>query len=200
MSSRCVLALLSIIFFAVISSARADSLTIDQANTGLPLGTIFQNVGVFSPIGESFTPSLTSLNFVSLLTEEASGAPYTLEANIRSSSISGAVLETSDPIVISPPSPTTPVTALFIFSNPVPLVPGNLYVIQVVDLSGQGLIGSSGINNYAGGTQILGGILQPDNDLWFREGIISTPEPETLLFLGIGLISLKALTLCGRKH
>jgi hypothetical protein len=141
---------------------------------------------------------LNLLNFVSLLTAEASGAPYVLEVDFRSSSVSGAVLETSDPILISPPSPTTPVTTLFTFPEPVSLVPGDLYVIQVLQLSGEGLIGSSGTNNYVSGTQILGGIPQPENDLWFQEGIISTPEPEMLLLLAIGLIGLTAATLCGR--
>ena len=49
--------------------------------------------------------------------------------------------------------------------------------MQVVEISGEGLVGSSNVNNYSCGTQILGGIAQPNEDLWFQEGVISTPEP-----------------------
>ena len=72
------------------------------------------------------------------------------------------------------------------------LIPGDLYIIQPFVISGDTLIGSSNTNNYAGGNQILGGVIQPNNDLWFQEGI-SVPEPGVLLLLGTGLIGLLAI-------
>ena len=48
-----------------------------------PLGSLFQNISVFTPIGQSFTPTLTSLNFVNVMTQESGfTAPFTLEVNI----------------------------------------------------------------------------------------------------------------------
>jgi len=166
--------------------AKADTL-FDQTNTGLPLGTLFQNLSVFSPLGQSFTPTLTSLNFVNLLTIDGSA---TVEVNIRLGSISGTILGTSQATVI--PFSLAPSVSSFSFSAPVTLISGDLYVIEPFVVSGDALIGSTDTNNYAGGNQILGGIAQPNNDLWFQEGI-AVPEPGALVLLGTGLIGLLAI-------
>src|ERR1700675_475068 len=54
----CCLGLLLLIISAAISPARADTM-FDQTNTELPLGTLSQNLLVFSPLGQSFTPTLS---------------------------------------------------------------------------------------------------------------------------------------------
>ena len=178
------------ILAVAISPAKADSILFDQTNTTLPLGTLFQNISVFSPIGQSFTPTLTSVNFVNLLTEPGGNTmPFTLEVDIRSGSISGTILGVSQPTTIIPQSPFDSIVTPFTFATPVTLVPGDLYVTQVLTVSGDALLGSTNIDNYAGGTQILGGVAQPNNDLWFQEGI-SVPEPGTLLLLSTGLLGL----------
>jgi hypothetical protein len=194
------LGLLLLIFLAVsISAARADTVTFDQTNTVFAFGGLFQNVTVFSPIGQSFTPTLASLNFVNLLTE-AFVPSFTLQVDIHFGSISGTILGTSLPTTVLLPSPPfANVLTPFTFSTPVSLVPGNIYVIQVLPVSvAQGLVGSSDANFYPGGTQILGGIAQPNNDLWFQEGI-ATPEPGMLLLLAAGLIGLLATALFGNR-
>jgi hypothetical protein len=159
----------------------------------LPEGASFQSIGVFSPIGQTFTPTLPSLNFVNLLTAEAAGTPFAVDVEIRDGSISGTILGTSLPVTVNPISPTTVVVTSFIFPSTVTLVPGDLYVMQVVEISGEGLVGSSNVNNYPGGTQILGGIPQPNDDLWFQEGI-STPEPVMPILMITGLIALVVAT------
>ncbi len=182
-----------IILVVMISPAKADSIMFDQTNTTLPVGTLFQNILVFSPIGQSFTPTLTSVNFVNLLTGPADlttfTTPFTLELNIRTGSISGTILGISQPTTITPPSPFASIVTPFTFATPLTLVPGDLYVMQVVAVSGNASVGSTNSDNYSGGTQILGGVAQPNNDLWFQEGI-SVAEPGTLLLLGTGLLGL----------
>lgn len=168
------------------SPAKADTI-FDQTNTGLPLGTLSQNLSVFSPLGQSFTPTLTSLNFVNLLAE---GGSATVEVNIRLGSISGTILGTSQPTVI--PFSLAPIEYSFGFAAPVTLIPGDLYVLQPFLISGDTLITSTNTNNYPGGDQILAGISQPNNDLWFQEGI-ATPEPGSLFLLGTGLIALPVM-------
>ncbi len=185
--------LVLIILVVLISPARADSIIFDQTNTTLPLGTVFQNILVFSPIGQSFTPTLTSLNFVNLLTGPVDlttfTTPFTLELDIRWGSISGTVLGVSQPTTIIPSSSFASIVTPFTFATPLTLVPGDLYVMQVVAISGNASVGSTNIDNYSGGTQILSGVAQPNNDLWFQEGI-SVPEPGTLVQLSTGLLGL----------
>lgn len=138
----------------------------DQTNTGLPLSTLSQSPSDFSPLGQSFTPTLTSLNFVNLLTENGRA---TVAVNIRLGSISGPILGTSQPTVI--PFSLAPSFSSFRFSKPVPLIPGKLYVIEPFVVSGHTLVVSTNSNNYVGGNQILRGVAQTNNDLWFQEGI-----------------------------
>lgn len=179
-----------IVLAASTPSAKADSIIFDQTNTAFPLGSLFQNISVFSPIGQSFTPTLSSMNLVNLLTEPGgSTTPFTLELVIRAGSISGAILGVSQLNTIVPSSLFASIVTPFTFATSVTLVPGDLYFMQVVAVSGDAELGSTNTNNYSGGTQILGGITQPNNDLWFREGI-SVPEPDTLLLLGTGLLAL----------
>jgi len=95
-----------------------------------------------------------------------------------------AIVGTSSPVTLSTNSFTSDITS-FDFASPVPLVPNNLYVIEAVLASGGARgIGSSGgpLSTYPGGNQILKGVPQPNNDLWFREGIkVPIPEPSSVL-------------------
>lgn len=184
--------LISLIYLAT-SLAQVATVS-DQTNTELPLGKLSQNASIFSPLGQSFTPTLTSLNFVNLLTDGRA----IVQVNIRLGSISGPILGTSQPTVI--PFSIAPSVSTFRFSTPVTLIAGDLYVIEPFVVCGDTLIVSTKTNNYVGGNQILGGIAQANNDLWFQEGI-SKPEPGAILprgdqaprgwpLLGTGLLEL----------
>jgi hypothetical protein len=99
---------LLIALLAAISPANADTI-FDQTNTGTLVGG--GNILNFGPVGQSFTPTLTSLNFVNLMTGGAhccqggSFFPYTLEVDIHSQSIFGTILGTSEPVTVHPPGP-----------------------------------------------------------------------------------------------
>jgi len=87
----------------------------------------------------------------------------------------------------------------FNFSTPITLIQGQTYYLQPVVLSGDDpwdviTIGDTYPNGQLFGK--TGGYFQPSTDLWFREGIISVPEPSTLVL--VGLVCL-AIHFCGRR-
>jgi hypothetical protein len=172
MISRVLIYCMGVLFFVIfliVSPDRIDT-TFDQTNTGPPIGMLSQNLKDFSPLGQSFTPTRTSMNFVNLLTEYGSA---TVKVNIRLGSISGPIIGTSQATVI--PSSTSPSVSSFRFSPPIELTPGDLYVIEPFAVCGSTLIVSTDRNSYIRGTQILGGIAQTNTDLWFQEGM-SVPK------------------------
>jgi len=82
----------------------------------------------------------------------------------------------------------------FDFSSSVPLVPGNVFVIDVVVAAGDNWgIGSCGclIDTYPPGRQIPFGVPSLSNDLWFTEGP-AVPEPSSVVMLGTGVVTLLA--------
>jgi hypothetical protein len=169
------------------TNVRAQSFIVDQSNTNFdPRFLLYQNIEFFSPIGQEFTPTLTSLNTVELVTENFDGAePSTLLVNIRQGTITAPIIGTSLPITIPSGSFGSFSLNRFDFPSAVPLVPGSIFIIQVVPVLGGDRrgIGSTGgpLSTYPGGNQILGGVPQPNNDLWFEEGITSIPEPSLAL-------------------
>lgn len=189
--ATCVVALLTNINLA-------NAFTIDQSNTGF-VPRVFQNVGDFYPIGQSFIASAPQLTFVDLSITPDLSAALTLQ--IRAGSIFGPILGASA-LVTVPAAPAPgfpPVPVLFSFQEPVHLTVGDQFVIAVIPENGEssGLVGSSGgpQSTYAGGDQILGGIAQPDNDLWFDEGS-NVPEPSTYL---LSLLGCSLFFVAGRK-
>ena len=185
--------LLVLIISVVISPDKVDT-KFDQTNTLPPQGMLSHNLLHFSPLGQSFTPTLSSLNFVNLLTEngDASVGDAAVKVNIRLGSISGPILGTSQPAVI--PFSISPRVSSFRFSTPVTLIPGDVYVIEPFVVCGNTLIGSTDTNNYRSGNQILGGVAQTTIDLWFQEGI-SVTERRKWPLVRTGLIVLIAIVL-----
>jgi hypothetical protein len=141
----------------------------------------------FQPMGQSFTPTLPSVEFVRLALQDinfgnALGA--TLYVNLRSGSITGAVLAASSPVFM--PDSFFGVTNFF-FSPGASLTPGTTYYLQPVVQSGDvwGVAAYNGYN-YTGGTEFLQGAPFGNNDLWFREGVVPEPSSLSLVLLGVG--------------
>ena len=174
--------------------ARGQGFTYDQQSsvdeTAWPYGA-GAPIQLLSPYGQSFTPNLTSVNFIRLNLNDnnpgnALGA--TLYLNLRADSISGAVLATT-PTVSLPSGFTGPVD--FFFQSEVPLTPLSTYTFEiVVQLGSDSWNSRAGELNYAGGMVFANGLAAPGSDVWFREGTYTVPEPSTaaIMLLGAGAL------------
>ena len=159
-----------------------------SANEGTGGGGNY-NITERQPIGQSFTPSLSSIGFVRLRVVGSLGA--SIQVILRSTSITGPVLGTSETISFAALATGY---SNFVFSVPVALTPGVTYYFQPVVLSGNGLVTAYNYD-YPGGTAYFYGA--PDSfltDLWFREGII-VPEPSlgSLWATGAGILLWRSM-------
>lgn len=152
-----------------------QSYVIDQSNTEF-LQPFYYNINL-SPIGQEFTPTLHAMDAVELQFDDASCSLSGSEGGnvrllIRTGNINGKIIGTSETLHF----PNCFVGIMrFNFPYYIPLTPGNRYMIQPEYVSGN--TSSFYLNNYsssyAGGSFILRGILQPEKDLWFREGLFN---------------------------
>jgi hypothetical protein len=170
-----------------VTSALADDniAVVDQSN--VVDVRLIDSIQILGPIGQEFTPSISGLDEVELWTEDfgpGNGQETELQVFIRARTIDGPILGTS--LVTSLPDNFQGITS-FNFPDLVSLRPGELYVIQIIVLSGDNVllghnwgVGSSGgpESTYPGGTWIVLGQPEPGNDLWFREGFAG-PTPQT---------------------
>ncbi len=143
-------------------------------------------------MGQSFTPALSSVGFVQLefVDDTPSGIGATVYVNLRANSISGGILNSTDPILV-PLGIREVVT--FYFSSPADVTPGTTYYFQPVLQSGDPAMSVvEDIFNYPGGMIYLQGIGDPNFDLWFREGIVPEPSTWTLLLTGATLLWLRS--------
>ncbi len=117
------------------------------------------------PLGQSFTPSLSSVGFIRLFLIDGvrnNGLGATVYVNLREDCITGPVLGLSGPVFmpdnfgIGSGGYTN-----FFFSSPVPVTPGATYYLQP------------------------NGAAVPFDDLWFREGVF-VPEPSWALLILVG--------------
>jgi hypothetical protein len=134
----------------------------------------------YSPMGQEFVPELDRLEVVEFQTHDMGAGSDTLGALLRvdvhRNTIYDPVLGSSD--LVDLPHGFQGVTH-FEFAAPVPLEPGTLYVIELVQVAG---------DNWGGGRHgqawdicpgtrpIIGGEPLEYSDLWFREGILG-PSP-----------------------
>ena len=145
--------------------------------------------------GQSFTPTLSSVGFIRLFLQDgrpgvAGGA--TVYISLRSTSISGTILGSTDPVTM--PDSFVGFTNFF-FSTAIPLIPGTTYFFQPVVQSGDFWhVAAYNSYNYPGGMEFTGTTPFPNNDLWFREGVVVVPEPlsASLVVFGTGAFALTA--------
>ena len=193
-------AILPVVASVILCSAYAQGdYQYDQqsANESIFTGS-WLNIQTNQPIGQSFTPSLSSVGFIRLnFTDFSPGNSLgaTVYVNLRSDSITGSVLGSTDPVFIpNGIGVGAPGYITFFFPIPVSVTPGTLYYFQPVLLSGEGALAVGAYHfNYAGGTAFVQGAPHSNSlyDLWFREGtVVPEPSSSSLTALGGGLVLL----------
>lgn len=168
---------------ATMSLARAQgNLQYDQQSWPGPIPpNILRDIQGNEPTGQSFIPSVSAVGFVQF--ELFDGNPHnglgaTLYINLRSNSITGPILSSSNPVFL-PDTPSGGGVTNFLFSGSATVVPGTTYFFEIVVQSGDiWSVNSLGANDYPRGDAYLQGTAQPLEDLWFREGVI-VPEPSS---------------------
>jgi len=167
------------------------SYIVDQHNDMLLPFQGFTISPVGSPVGQSFVPTLSSLDVVELQmnvqrTDTTSSASAFVR--IRADNPGGTILGESSPVTITNPTNSADLQLVhFDFATPLGLTPSNMYLLEVVGFSGvqAGVFTSGGLtaNSYANGTAFSQGAAVPLADLWFREGSSgSTSPPPHLAF------------------
>jgi len=170
----------------------------DQQSLNHSIGpSLLYNIQSNEPIGQSFTPALSSVGFIQLEPFDGhpnNGVGSTLYVNLRSNSITGPVLGSTDPVFL-PDIPSGGGVTNFLFSTSVAVVPGTTYFFEVVVQSAELWRLNTLTDLYGGGTMIVQGVAQPLQDLWFREGII-VPEPSAALISFV----VGAIWICVRRR
>lgn len=181
-----------------VTAARAD--VVDQSY--IPVTGQGFNTGSSSnrPLGQEFTPTLGSLDFVDLYIGDAgsdAGPGATFLLNIRAGSILGAILGTSNSVFVADNtnlgvgSYANFIVTRFTFASPVALTPGATGVIEIVQQSPPANFAAYGgplsASTYAGGRAIVGGLPQANFDFAFREGLTTAaiPEPSPLALAAV---------------
>lgn len=175
--------------FAFILTVSGQTFTYDQqssieGNYGEG-GSVIQPV---QPMGQSFTPGLSGVGFIRLYISDDSvgnvgGSVY---VNLLADSITGMLLGQSQSVTIPAGGFAQPVN--FFFTTQIAVTPGLTYYFQpVANNNTLAVAGDNGGSyySYPGGTAFFNGVSQPNEDLWFREGIV-VPEPSSLWLALLG--------------
>ncbi len=182
-------ATVAIFLIWVSASAQGTFIYDQQSSTEANLGEAAVVIQSSQPIGQSFTPTLSSVGFIRLYLIDATvnGIGATVFLNLRTDSITGPILGFTDSVTMSD---SFSGTADFSFSTPVQVTPGTAYYFQPVVQSGDTWrVAAHNGFNYTGGTAFYFGQPAPSSDLWFREGIV-IPEPSviSLFLVGVGVL------------
>ena len=171
-----------------------------QSATESSSGGSATTIQTHQPIGQSFTPTLSSVGFVRLFTGDRTnnnGIGATLSVNLMSGSITGPVLGSTAAVGLQD---SFVGYTDFVFATPVDVTPGTLYFFQPIVQSGDTWAIINYNYSYPNGTAFANGVASPGFDMWFREGII-IPEPSSawLALAGAGVFALFFRRGCARK-
>ena len=156
-----------LVLCAASANSVADGYIWDQSSYTLGPSTR-RNVGLYSPIGQEFTPDSSILTVVQLYMHNYDSSPTGIAINILADSITGTPAGSSSTSILPGDFDGT-VTFNF---DPVPLQPQHLYVLEIELVYGSaGVYGPSTGSPYPDGRAILWGEPVDYIDLWFREGV-----------------------------
>jgi hypothetical protein len=187
---------LIVVWFAVLNGfgqglMQVDQQSADENTTGE--GGI--NLATNQPLGQSFTPTLSAVDFVSLQLSDVNwgnGTGATVYVELLANSITnGTPLDSTAPVFLPDGFGVGGVgvggITNFFFPTSVSLTPGTTYYLRPVLQSGDpGFIVTDNIFHYSGGTAYANGApMNLGEDLWFREGVI-VPEPTTIALVLFG--------------
>ncbi len=170
--------------YAVGAEARAESTIIDQSH--VILVTHLSNATIFAPLGQTFTPTLSGLNFVTIkLGAGLSPFEGAIAAIEIRTGVNGALVGTSKPTTIPASQFDMRLTDYrFDFAQTAVLTPGGLYSWTVKPISGMVMVGGSEAD-YERGEYVRWGERETGLDMYFIEGLI-VPEPSALPLAAIG--------------
>lgn len=168
MKSKLILIILFIIC-AHSGIATADYLLVDQSY--MAHINSWHNLSYYT-FAQEFRPSFSSMDAVEVVIHTNEGA--ILQADIHEGSVDGSLVGISEQLYL-PPGFTD--IAHFIFTSPVPLVPGSSYIIELRLVEGSADIASSfEAGGYPEGYMFIDGICTPtdNSDIIFRTGLAQT--------------------------
>ena len=155
------------------------------------------------PLTQSFVPTLSAIRFIQLTFEDVpkngtSGATVYVNLWTGSPNVNSATLLGSTTPVYMPNGFVNSGLAVagitnFVFTTVIALTSGQTYYLQPVVQTGDTPWAVVTIGNTYPNGQVFTSGAGFNTDLWFREGILSVPEPTTLALFGLGGISAFAL-------
>jgi hypothetical protein len=193
--------LLAAMLVAASFQTHAQGFVYDQQSANGLISTFNNGVDGFyiqtEPLTQSFIPSLSAIGFVQFEFIDPPGNGnngatvyvnlWTGSPNINSATLLGSTTPVYMPNGFMNNNLGLAGVTNFYFSTPVALTAGQTYYLQPEVLSGDNPWAIVVLTNtYPNGLLYgSGSAEQPGSDLWFREGIETTPEPSTLALIGV---------------
>jgi len=181
--------ILQTVFCLLVCSVLGQGFLYDQQSTNIIEGAI-PLYEPNQPTGQSFTPTLSTIGFVTLYLYDADSlhhAGATIFVILFSGSLNGPIVGASTSIFM--PDGFAGMT-VFPFLTPVAVSPGTQYYFRPIIKSGDAFNDVATDTSYTGRSAFEQGIPDSFHELWFQEGIIAAPEPSAslLLLLGTGIL------------